>query len=328
VNECELIRKIAGHFPRSREQLNGLFGCDAELIEIGGRTWGMTLDEFTPEEDRFTSEDPERLGWNLAVATLSDLLAAGVAPRFFLNALALPSNVEAGFADALCRGIAGALSEVGAAHCGGDLGTAAGWRFTGFAMGPLAAAQPLTHRGPVAPQTLYVTGAFGDANLAALTGSPTPRFELRTAAARIIRQYATVCIDTSGGFFNAVWVLHEQNPAWRIEIACDAVPLADGVRAYTSTAGIPAETALLGGAGEYELLWAAPADLPREARLALTGAGATAVGATAPGQGGVCLRQADRIRRMESPPPCPREAASTQEHVAAVIRMAQELCGR
>lgn len=325
MNEYELIRGIAAKFPRDPQQGNALFGCDAELVRIGDATWGMTIDEFSPEEDHFTAHDPVLLGRNLATATLSDLLAAGIAPRYFLSALAVSRTVERPFVDGLTSGLAAVLAEAGCAHCGGDLGTADLWRFTGFAMGPLAAAKPLTHRVPSGPQVLCVTGVLGDLNLAVFLTAPTPAIELRLKEAALIRQYGTSCIDTSGGFFDAVWLLHEQSPGMRFMVDMADVPLAPVARQFAVQAGVPAEAVLLGGAGEYELLFTVPGDRLAAIRAELMAAGITVVGEVMAGDGGVILRSGGRERRLAGPPPCPREAASAEEHARAVIRMAKEL---
>ncbi|MBM4152566.1 MAG: hypothetical protein FJ220_03470, partial [Kiritimatiellaceae bacterium] len=144
MTEYDLIRNISMKFPRSRQQLNGLFECDAELIQIGDQTWGMSMDEFSPEEDRFTSDQPEILGANLAVATLSDLFAAGIEPRFFMHALSLPKNCSASFSDALMNGIKSILAQTDCHLLGGDLGTAETWRYCGFAMGQAGSNGPIT----------------------------------------------------------------------------------------------------------------------------------------------------------------------------------------
>jgi thiamine-monophosphate kinase len=268
MNEYDLIRAMAAKFPRSKDQLNRLFECDAELIKIGDQVWGLTMDDFSPNEDLFTSDNPAALGANLAVATLSDLLAAGVAPRFFMHAVSLPRGVAQSFIDGLVEGIADVLKDAGCTLCGGDLGTSDNWRYCGFAMGPVASARPLTHRLPKAPQSLWITGELGDANLAALRKTPTPAFELRLKEVVAIRQHATACIDTSGGLMDAVWILREMNPEMGFTIHADRIPMASGLREFAKKSGIPAEAALLGGAGEYELLFTTPMALP-EATAAL-----------------------------------------------------------
>lgn len=329
MNEYDTIRAIASRFPRSRDQLNQLFECDAELIRLGDQVWGLTMDEFSPEEDLFTAEAPVVLGANLTVATLSDLLAAGVAPRFFLHALSLPCDVSPVFVEGLVEGIRSVLDQAGCALCGGDLGTADTWRYCGFAMGPVASARPLTHRLPAEPQTLWVTGELGDANLAALRQGPTPSFELRLKEAEIVREHATACIDTSGGLMDAVWILHAMSPGLRIDLHADRVPLARGIREATAAAGIPAEAALLGGAGEYELLFATPRDMDDGAVAALQGLGVTPIAdVTAGGEGGVYIcRRGRAVAAMTAPPPCPRSAASEAAYLQAVARTAVALFG-
>lgn len=328
MNEHDTIRAIAAAFPRSRDQLNGPFECDAELVRIGGEVWGLTLDEFSPEEDRFTAGDPAALGANLAVATLSDLLAAGAVPRFFLHALSLPHDAPEPFVAGLTDGIRGVLDRAGCALCGGDLGTAASWRYCGFAMGPVAGARPLTHRLPEEPQTLWVTGLLGDANLAALLGTPTPAFEFRLAEAELIRRYATACIDTSGGLMDAVWILHAMSPGARIDLHADRVPLARGLREAAAAAGVPAEAALVGGAGEYELLFATPRDLDAGAAGALRELGATPLADVAPGAGAVRILRGGRpVAAMTQPPPDPRAAAGAADYLREVARAAGALFG-
>jgi thiamine-monophosphate kinase len=325
MNEYELIRQIASKFPRREGVDAGLFGCDAELVSIGQETWGLTIDEFTQEEDRFTMNDPASLGRNLATATLSDLLAAGVAPRFFLSSLSLPRMVDRGFVDGLTSGLAAVLAEAGCVHCGGDLGTADPWRFTGFAMGRLVGPQPLTRHVPTDPQVLCVTGFLGDLNLAAFLGAPTPAIELRLRESALICKVGTACIDTSGGFLDAVWLLHEQSPGLQFTVDVEAVPVADAARHFAGHAGIPMEALLLGGAGEYELLFTAPVDRLPAVRPELTALGITVVGEVTTGQEDVVLRSGGRERRLAGPPPCPREAVSAEEHARAVIQMARGL---
>jgi thiamine-monophosphate kinase len=330
MHEYDMIRTIVAAFPRSPDQLNAPFTCDAELVRIGGQVWGVTMDDFSPEEDRFTSDDPAALGANLATATLSDLLAAGVEPRFFLHALSLPRRADAAFVERLSAGIRGVLDAAGCACCGGDLGVSNPWRYCGLAMGPVLSGRPLTHRLPAdIPQVLWVSGELGDANAAAWRGLPPPRFELRLRESRLVREWGTACIDTSGGFFDALWLLHEQSPGTRFEVYLESIPIAAAARQLARRAGVPAESVLLGGAGEYELLFAAPEDLPADAERELLDAGLTPIGTAYPHE-----RPEIDIRRhgqfvgvVSGPPPCPREAATIHEHARAVLCRAGELFG-
>ena len=330
MDESEIIRHIAAKFPRSQDQLNKLFECDAELIRIGDQTWGLTMDEFSPDEDLFTSDSPETLGANLAVATLSDLLAAGVEPRLFMHALSIPKNVPRPFLEGITDGIRTVLQKAGCALCGGDLGTTEPWRYCGFAMGPVLSAKPLTHKLPGERQTLWVTGRLGDANLAALQQTSTPAFELRLQEAEAIRRCASGCIDTSGGLMNALWILHECNPGMRIEMHAEKIPMAAGLVEFAQLAGIPSEAALIGGAGEYELVFATLDSLDDSTRKELESMGMTAIAdlswsASVDSPGVHVYRNGSRVQAMTHPPPCARAAETVADHVRAVTDFAMAL---
>jgi thiamine monophosphate kinase len=330
MNEYEIIRSIAERFPRSADQHNQPFTCDAEIVQIDGKLWGFTMDDFSPEEDMFSSDNPESLGANLVTATLSDLLAAGVEPKFFMQALSLPKKADAGMVRGLTDGIKLILDKAGCSLCGGDIGTAETWRYCGFAMGPVTGSDPLTHILPKQPQKLWITGELGDANLAALQKRATPIFELRIEEAKHIRHCATACIDTSSGFLDCVWLLHTLNTDIRIDIDCDDLPLSRGIAEFAKASGVPAEAALLGGAGEYELLFATPAELEDSQVDSLKDAGMTHIGtAELHEEPGVFMRRAGKnVGRMTEPPPCAREAEDVQQHIQEVIQSAQRIFGK
>lgn len=331
MNEYDTIRDILSRFRRGPDPVNAPFESDAEFVRIGSQLWGLTLDEFSPAEDLFTLEDPRRLGSNLVTATLSDLLAAGVEPRFFLHALSLPRMPDPDFVRRLCDGMALTLDRAGCALCGGDLGTADPWRYTGFAMGPVVSPAPLTRRLPPEALTLWITGTLGDFNAAALTGQPTPGLELRLTEAAAAHAAAVAGIDTSGGLADALWMLHGASPGVRFEVDLPAIPYAAGVREICAGAGVPPEAALFGGAGEYELLFAFPRAPSGEFFSRLRATGFTAIGRAFPApEPGVDFISPDGRRLpMRRPPPCPRSAAETKEHARqAVMAAAQLLSGR
>ena len=327
MKENELINLLAGHRARSDSQLNETFECDSELVRIGDDTWALTMDEFSPDEDLFLHDDPVRLGSNLAVATMIDLLAAGAEPAFFMHGVSLPPDVSSEFVDGLTQGIEARLTEAGCTLVGGDVGTASPWRYCGFAMGPVTAPAPVTPRLPQAPQNLWITGEVGDANLAAFRRSDTPEFELRLDAAELVRSHGTGCIDTSGGLFNALWLLHEQNPELRFNLDLDAVPVSTEASLVAAELSIPVETVLLGGAGEYELLFATPKSLRDAACEAFVKAGGVVIGTAEPGAGVYANGRNGHTVAVEAGPPCARAAGSVEAHVKEVLLTAKELFG-
>jgi thiamine monophosphate kinase len=188
-------------------------------------------------------------------------------------------------------------------------------------MGPVQ--RPITRVIPSEPQTLWVTGDLGDANVAALSGSPTPRFELRLREAEFIRSSATACIDTSGGLFDALWMLHVLNPGMRLEVDIDKVPMAAGVTDAARSIGFPVEAALLGGAGEYELLFCLPASAVDP------GICAACIGEVQPNSApGLIVRRDGRFLNVIESPPCARNVASVREHVQDVMLTAERLFGQ
>jgi len=333
MTEADAIRLIHAGFPRPAAQRNLPFECDAELLALGNETWALTVDEFSPAEDRFHLADrfypagAELLGANLATATLSDLLAAGAVPELYLHAVCLPRDADERFVSGLADGIRGVLEAAGCRLCGGDMGSAAEWRYTGFAMGRVREGRALTHVLAPGPLRLWVTGRLGDANAAAAQGLPAPRFETRVREAGIIHRHAASCIDTSSGFLDALWLLHAVNPARRIEVRVDRIPLDPAAARFGAAAGIPAAASLIGGAGEYELVFATPEALSGAAEDELAGAGAVEIGGVSGDPGaGLHLAWGDgRTAAVAGPPPCPRAAADHGSYVKAVLATARAL---
>lgn len=255
MTEMETISALRALFPVSPLQENAVFACDAELVRLGGALHGISVDEFSYEEDAFSGDDLPELGANLATAVVSDLLAAGCAPQFFLHTIVEPHGEE-GFAVSLCLGVRDVLDACGCFLLGGDLGKSASWRYTGTALGQCMGTRPVTRILPEREQTLWITGAVGDGNLCALASENRLVLELRLREARAMNGVASACIDTSGGFADALFMLAHANPGHAFRIDSGAVPYADAARAYAARAGLPVEGFAFGGAGEYELLFA------------------------------------------------------------------------
>ena len=89
--EKDIITRIANQLPRSNKQLNNLFESDSEIIQFGSKKLLLTIDEFS-DEDHFRNHDPYILGWNLAVATISDILASGGQPTFYGHSIIIDKD--------------------------------------------------------------------------------------------------------------------------------------------------------------------------------------------------------------------------------------------
>ena len=319
MHETDIIRLMCKEFPRSPKQKNALFACDAELLELPGGVYGLSMDEFSPEEDLLPSSNPEALGANLAVAVLADVLAAGCVPEFYLHAVSGPPAAPE-FCPALARGVQAVLAEGLCFLLGGDYGQSTGpdgWRYTGFAMGRAGERGPLTRviaaARPDAPQALWITGTIGDGNAHALCGT-MPRFEPRFAEAREIRAVATACMDTSGGLAESLLTLAMCNPRHCFDVDGKAVPFAPEARATATSGNFPESAFALGGAGEYELLFTAPEG------VAVTCA--TRIGTVLPGGTPGVLWNGNRLDAL----PDARACRDREEYLRRLLEAAR-LCG-
>ena len=270
MNEIEMIRTLVAGLPRSTQQENALFEADAEIFSVDGRRLAVTTDEFSEAEDGFSSRNVQQLGWNVVAATISDLVAVGARPDFFLRIVALPpdepSASGASFAGELMAGVRNALGECGAFLLGGDTSSAPVWRYVGTAIGTFPSGRFITRRAHSERLGLYATGAFGDGNLMALEPGFQASFELRHDFMNDILPLVELAMDSSDGLQNTLQTLAMVNPAYRLSLAWAEVPIHPAVVEFAQRSGLPSEGFLLGSGGEYELVFAVPE--AREADLA------------------------------------------------------------
>jgi thiamine-monophosphate kinase len=317
MNEVNIIKAMLAKFDRSHAQLNAPFAADAELVNwgaccLGGDILGISMDEFSAE-DGFGAATPERIGHNVAVATISDLYASGVTPQFFLQSVTLPESNAEDFATGLAQGVAEVLRTCNCFLLGGDAGQAEHWRYVGVAFGSARKGRPLTRQLPCAGNyDLWATGYFGDANAAVFAGLPAPAFELRNLQAAAIRDTAAAAIDSSDGFMLSMWQLSQLNPTFRFEVDLAAVLMDDATAQFAAHNGFNPHALLWGGAGEYELIFALPegvtAGLPDTTRIGHIEAGS-----------GLHLRTGSHLKEVIQAPPCPRQFAQRSHYIAAVL---------
>jgi len=321
MREYDLITSILGNFSRSKKQKNDAFACDAEIVSIGDRDWGITMDEFSPEEDMFGEMEAFAIGRNLATAVLSDLFACGAKPKFFMHSLVVGENTETDFINEMVKGVSSVLNSANCFLLGGDIGSGENWRYTGMAMGPVCGKRYLSRVLPVKEQALWVTGRLGDANLAAFTGKAGPLFELRLEEAQYICENATGCIDTSGGFVDSVWLLKTLNKDLRFEIDAASLPIEKDVMEFCKTNALPPEAFLFGGAGEYELLFTTALDTIPEIE-------ATKVGNVCPSdEPGLFFDIGGRLIEMGQPPVCARETPDRNEYIQRILKQVNDVFG-
>lgn len=261
--EEDLIRMISSMLPRSPHQLNRLFEGDAEILELGGTKMLFTMDEFSPE-DMLLERDPFTLGWNLAVGTMSDILAAGGRPLFYAHSMTAGEQWDEAYIQSFARGVASALTQSRTGFIGGDFGQSKVWRYTGAAIGVLDG-KPLLRSGASPGEGIFISGRIGAGNLAAFLTlyeekkgagrlaklMKTP-FSLRLREAELVKKYATACIDTSDGVCNGLGMLAEMSGTG---YAVRDLPYLKTGALAARLFSLPKTLLFLGECGEYELLF-------------------------------------------------------------------------
>lgn len=261
--EKDIITRIANQLPRSDKQLNNLFESDSEIIQFDFTKLLFTVDEFS-DEDHFRDHDPYILGWNLTVATISDILASGGLPIYYGHSVMIDKNKWDDFyLERFSTGIADVLKKTKACFIGGDVGSSDHWHYTGIALGETN--NTVTRIGAKSGDIILMTGQIGVGNLEAALNLYSRNLLLnkilkhyktylaiRFNESKLISQYATSCIDSSDGVLNAVNTLSDLNHTG-FELTHTPY-LRNGVLACKILSK-PKELLLMGECGEYELVF-------------------------------------------------------------------------
>ena len=251
MHESDVIESLSAAFRRSGSQKNGLWESDAEIVCEPNGYRAISIDSFSEREDFFGATEPARIGHNMAVAALSDLLACSVEPRWMVQSWILDENRDSEYFRTIAAAIESVLKQYRAYSLGGDLGAAPNWSWTaaveGFSVQP-PVMRKARHRVSF---TLYVTGFLGDANAAAFMNQTQPEFECRPP----VPSSAIMATDTSGGFFDSIQNFRRVNRDLNLSLELDKIPLAPNL---LSIPNVPPEFGLIGGVGEYELVFALP----------------------------------------------------------------------
>ncbi len=272
VLENALIERLAGAFPRSPLQLNGLQESDAELIQVPGTDMILAVetDAIVEEIEEGLYADPYLAGWMAVLVNASDLAAVGAVPLGILLNETLPQQAEEGFIDRLQEGIRDASDRCGLPVLGGDTNFSENLQVAAFAIGLIPDGKPLTRKGAYPGDVLFLAGPAGLGNAFAFIqlsgrngeGSDAIRYlpQPRLREGQSLRGAASACIDTSDGLIPALDQLSEVNGiGFRFEIEPDAF-LHPAAAQVARQAGLPPWIMLAGPHGEFELLFSLPAE--------------------------------------------------------------------
>lgn len=245
MNESRYIRLFSGIHGSTP------YLADAEIMARPDGFALFSIDSFSEEEDFFRNTPPGIIGHNMAAAVCSDLLACGVRPELLLQAWNIDESRGEDYYRRIADGIEEVLRHYRAFSPGGDTGSAKQWNYTAAAIAHSASAPVRRRTSRRVPFDLYLSGGLGTTNLAVFLGSPLPEIPLREP----VPPDALFGTDTSGGFFDALENFRRVNRGMRLCIDLERV-LAPELRTQCPPGISSAYFTLIGGAGEYELLFA------------------------------------------------------------------------
>jgi thiamine-monophosphate kinase len=286
LTEFELIDRFFRRAENSAGNTRGIvlgIGDDAALLTpTPGNQLAASVDMLVAGRHFFADVDPEALGHKTLAVNLSDMAAMGATPRWVLLAGALP-DADPRWLDGFARGFFALAAAHGVDLVGGDT-TRGPLNLCVTILGEVPAGKALLRGGARGGDSIWVSGALGDASLAlahhagtlVLTTDeaaacqsallrPAPRVALGIA----LRGLASAAIDVSDGLVGDLGhVLEASKVGAVLELA--AIPRSKALdRQLASSAHDIALQCLLAGGDDYELCFTvAPSHDPRIAALA------------------------------------------------------------
>ena len=282
MNEFELIDRFFTRAVPAGGIVRQGVGDDCALLDCGERLLAVTTDLLLEGRHFQPGVDPEALGHKALAVNLSDLAAAGAAPRAFQLALALPRADEA-WLQAFCHGMFALADAHGCVLAGGDttrvpqLGSAQSAPVDGplticiTAIGDLPREAARTRGGARIGDDLWVSGTLGDARAALdcrqgdLGRVPTKHVatfatrmdwpQPRVALGVALRGLATAAIDVSDGLLGDLAHVLKRSRVGAI-IEWDEVPRSEALRSLPLQ---DQQRCALAGGDDYELLFTAAA---------------------------------------------------------------------
>ena len=292
MGEFDLIARHFTRPPRGAWPSQGV-GDDCALIDLPGLRLAVSCDMLIAGRHFFPDDEPGAIGHKALAVNLSDLAAAGAAPRACFLAIGLPEADESWLAR-FAAGLHALADAHGCPLLGGDttrtpaLADGAGpLTLSLTVLGELPSGQGLTRAGARPGDEIWVSGELGDAALAlavrrgavglaadrvAAVRARLERPQPRVALGRALLGLATSAIDVSDGLAADLGhVLDRSGVGARLH--WPAVPRSVALGALPES--LQRECALAGG-DDYELLFTAPPTRRREIEAAARASGVAA----------------------------------------------------
>ena len=245
MNEQRMIEMF------SRIHKTSPYNADAEILPLKDTNLLVSTDSFSEREDFLFGLKPEAMGRVMAYGAITDILACGAKPEYLVQSWNIDRLHDERFYERVAIGIQEVVSNYGAKVVGGDMGVVGGWCWTATVFGE--SVSPVRR---VASKRidfdLYLTGSCGAANVAAFSHRPLPETLFREP----VPDNALFATDVSGGFFDALENIRRVNNGIWMDVDGCSVLNPEIFSAIPD--GVDPGWALVGGVGEYELLFALP----------------------------------------------------------------------
>lgn len=264
--ENQFLRTIRDAFPRHPRQVNKFLESDAEILRDLPRPNGFTILKTDAIHEEIRSglyTDPFTIGWMSVTATISDMAAVGATPDGILLLMQLLPELDNVFLQRLYDGINAACEEYGIHVIGGDTNFSSGFSVATTSIGHLVGIWPMMRTGCRESELIYTTGRPGSGSLYAYNKffhNKSVQFRpiARLKESRVIRRFATSCIDSSDGYIPALANLAECNDVgFTLDVPVDDYIDEDALTTCKSN-GIPPWLMLAGPHGDYELIFTIP----------------------------------------------------------------------
>jgi thiamine-monophosphate kinase len=270
LKEYQLIQRLTSPFRRSPAQLNPVFGSDSELVrllECGEVVVALTTDGIVEEIDQGLYVDPFLVGWMTVMVNLSDLAAVGARAEGVLIQLNLPPRPNESLLSGLRRGIEAACRECATYVLGGDVNSSTRLSTAGTAFGVVPASRIISRIGCRSGDRLYTSSSPGLGTAfafqqiftdegAGIEYRPTARLD----EGRVVREFASACLDTSDGLIPGLAQLEFVNDVgFELAAPCDQI-LHPAAKELARQTGLPPWFFLAGPHGDFELVFTVPVE--------------------------------------------------------------------
>ncbi|MFC2083948.1 thiamine-phosphate kinase [Bacteroidota bacterium] len=274
IKENQLINNLIKNFNRTYLQINEAHCSDAELLQIPtgkNSILAVTTDSISEEINVGLYKDLYLAGWMIVMVNLSDLAAVGAEPLGIVISEIFPPDLNELFKTKLQKGISDACNECNTYVLGGDTNFGNQLILNGTALGIIEGSKIISRIGCQQNDILYASGKIGNGNAFALSKLLYPselnyqfKPKARIKEGKIIREYASACMDTSDGVIAALDQLlrlnnigFELDDNWKTAIEVNAKQLFDKLE-------LALWLLLAGQHGEFELIFTIPESNEKE----------------------------------------------------------------